>query len=124
MANPKHLAEFKKGFKAWNQWRKRHPKIAPDLSRVSLVDLYDLGRPLLLSLPQSNLSGVNLHRARLSGADLHTADLSGANLSEANLSGADFSKADLSEADLTFAHLVGAHLTGANLPGQTSKVRT
>jgi uncharacterized protein YjbI with pentapeptide repeats len=64
MANQEHFDFLKKGVQAWNQWRKKHPNIRP-----------------------------NLVRANLSGAVLSSVDLSEADLSEANLSGADLSEA-------------------------------
>src|SRR3954454_17112748 len=51
MANKKHVALIKQGVDAWNEWRRAHPKVRPDL----------LGAPLF---------GANL-----CGADLREADL-------------------------------------------------
>ena len=39
MADPKHLARVKQGVTVWNAWRRRNPKVTPDLSRALLIDL-------------------------------------------------------------------------------------
>ena len=36
MANKEHLDILKQGVGAWNQWRKEHPDIQPDLKGVNL----------------------------------------------------------------------------------------
>jgi len=90
MANNEHLERIRQGTAQWNEWRKQHPEIQPDL-RV----------------------------AYLQGANLFGADLSGANLFGANLLGADLSRANLSRAVLQVANLSGANLSGANLFGAT-----
>ena len=37
MANKEHLALFKQGVEARNQWRRGTPDVRPDLSRANLV---------------------------------------------------------------------------------------
>jgi uncharacterized protein YjbI with pentapeptide repeats len=106
MANPEHLAILKRGVKAWNEWRERHPKPPPDLQG--------------LSLPNAKLSGMNLARSNLTGAELLNAeligsDLAGANLQKATLIGADLSGASLKSAILCEARLGGANLNGSEL---------
>ena len=91
MANEEHLNILKQGVDTWNNWRKEHPGVRPDLSEA------------------------DLHRADLSLADLSRANLIGADLSGANLIGASLSLADLSLADLSEAHLSGAILRRAKL---------
>jgi TIR domain/Pentapeptide repeats (8 copies) len=103
MANEEHLAILKRGVAAWNEWRKQHPEINPDLSGASLR--------------QAILRRANLFRADLGRAILSVADLTGADLSAADLSGADLSAADLSGANLGEANLGEANLGGANLNG-------
>jgi len=100
VANDEHVAKLKEGVQAWNEWRKAHPDVTPDLSGA------DLDR-------------ANLRVADLSGADLATANLSWADLNSANLGGADLATANLSCADLATANLNGANLTGANLTEAT-----
>jgi uncharacterized protein YjbI with pentapeptide repeats len=106
MANRRHLAILKKGVEAWNQWRKEHPRVKPDLAdadlcraqiaaaRLDRADLTgaDLGNT---SLSLTGLRGADLSHSCLSGADLGWASLSGSNLKEAILDGADFGGAIL-----------------------------
>jgi len=118
MANKEHLSIIEQGVKAWNQWRKEHPDIRPDLSGADLSVAYlseaNLGEA---DLSGANLSGANLTEANLTEANLTEANLSGANLSGANLNGAGLIEADLIRADLVRADLGGATLSGANLIG-------
>ena len=104
MANPKHIAKLNKGVKVWNQWRKKHPKLIPNLSNAKLED------PVLGELI---LTGINFSSANLESLTL---------LSESTLNKADFSKANLREADLGLADLsdskfVAAHLEGTSFIG-------
>ena len=122
MANDEHVALFKQGDAAWNEWRLKNPDIRPDLSGVitsgkadlSKVDLSkaDLSRA---DLSQANLTGANLSRANLKQAWLRGARLTSANLSGAELNWADLIGANLSGADLSRAYLIGANLQEANL---------
>jgi uncharacterized protein YjbI with pentapeptide repeats len=118
---------------AWNEWRRQHSGMRPDLREANLswADLRGA------NLVGADLRGANLWRADLNEADLSFADLSKANLREADLSEAwlvqaclveaelweaDLSsaklwEADLGRADLTEANLSGANLSKANLKG-------
>jgi len=115
MANEEHRAILKKGVAAWNEWRKRHPEIRPDLYAAKLreaslrEDLYEA------NLNGQNLDSADLSRADLSGANLSRADLCRANLTLANLSGASLPGAELIVANLNEANLHGADLSGADL---------
>jgi uncharacterized protein YjbI with pentapeptide repeats len=91
MANPEHLAILEQGVKVWNEWRREHPEILPDLSEA------------------------NLHNANLQNADLYKANIYNADLSKANLVNASFHVANLSEANLIHAHLYHANFHVANL---------
>jgi TIR domain/Pentapeptide repeats (8 copies) len=101
MANQEQLDILKQGVYTWNQWRKEHPNIDPDLSSATLTE--------------AKLSGADLRSADLSYTDLSYTDLSYANLSEANLWGANLSGAslfvtnfngtDLRNADLSHAYI-------------------
>jgi uncharacterized protein YjbI with pentapeptide repeats len=143
MANPEHLAKLREGPEVWNQWRRKHSDVVPDLSEADLREadlhfgyLWDANlsganlRGANLSfaiLIEANLSKTNLTRANLSPATLYEANLSGANLGRANLnvanlvgarlSTADLGGADLREADLSRAQLWGADLHAAKLSG-------
>jgi hypothetical protein len=118
MADKEHLDRVRRGVTSWNEWRKEHPEITPDLRDSNLVRA---------ELGGADLSGVdlrqtNLTRARLDGASLRGADLRGARLMETWLSGADLTGADLSQAELAGAKLIEANLTNANL--QHARIRT
>ena len=96
MANPEHLQIVKQGVEVWNQWRKQHSDITPDLTRA-------------------NLSGAKLSRANLSEANLSGTVLRRANLREVNLRQANLGQVDLFEANLTRAFLGDVNLVGALL---------
>jgi len=105
MANPEHLAILKHGVEEWNEWRRQHPDITPDLCDAPLT--------------KRNLSEVDFNRADLKGATLTKAKLNGAHLAKAQLGGADLTKARLKEASLNGATLEKANLIGANLSQAT-----
>ena len=121
MANPEHLDILKKGIDRWNQCRKDHSGLRPDLQAAPLQEEY---------LPGANLSGANLKGANLSKAYLGDADFSGADLNRdtphwdsSYSSRVCLKRASLSEADpARFSYLRGVvpsvrllliwHLTG------------
>ncbi len=133
MANPEHLAILKEGVEAWNRWRKKHPKIQPDLFRADLCAADLRGA----NLRATNLRMANLRNAIFGTADQNRgplrrfwavpqaselrnairapADLSGADLVSSDLFGADLSSTDLRKAALCEAKLATANLRGANL---------
>lgn len=131
MANEEHLRILKQGVHVWNQWRKVHPEIQPDLSKANLREAYLKGanlRGAILAraylvrayLRRADLNEANLNQAILNRADLWEANLRKATLCRAELKGTtlsdvDLSEADLSEADLSSAILIGTHLTKAKL---------
>jgi hypothetical protein len=82
----------------WNQWRRKNPKILPDLSNADLrgkkLSSINFRR---VNLEGANLCGVALDSADLSYANLAMADLTGANLCHANLHGTIFRKTTLRE---------------------------
>ena len=118
--------------KAWNEWRKKHPDIHPDLSRANLskTDLSNAdltfanleGANLEEAVLQgANLEGANLEEAVLQGANLEATILSGTNFSYSNLTYADLHDADLRSSDLHGALLFGANLEAAILSGANLK---
>lgn len=125
MANKNHVALILTNVKHWNEWRKQHPKVKPDLRGV------DLGKA---DLSMADLHGADLRKsdmrnAKLFGANLVSTRFGGANLNRANLgmadcAGADFSRADLGEVDFSDAYLgavnfTRAHLRNANVSSST-----
>jgi hypothetical protein len=128
MANQEHLELLKQGVEGWNQWRKEHPDIQPDLSLANLSGAYcpfidlsgaNLRRAFLMEafLASGNLSGANLYRADLSGAYLMEADLSNANLGSAYLNGAILIRTNLANANLTACQVYGIAVWDVNLKG-------
>src|SRR5216684_337705 len=121
MANQEHLDILKQGVEAWNQWRKEHTDIRPELRGADLREASLDGAKLRgADLYGADLYGSHLSGAVLFGANLHDAHLQdtklrNADLREANLRKADLSRADLSRADLSRAVLVETILTGALL---------
>ena len=121
MANQEHLDILKQGVEVWNQWRKEHPNIQPDLASADLnrVDLRgaNLSDANLsdADLHYTNLSNANIDSANLSNADLYAATLIRTSLVGTNLSEVDFVEANISEADLSHTQLIMAKLVKANL---------
>jgi uncharacterized protein YjbI with pentapeptide repeats len=142
MANQEHLDILKQGVEVWNQWRKEHPEVQPDLSGANLIgaNLHRANFEASIHYPLQNFRFFHSPHpmppyavsTSLFKADLREADLSGANLRGADLTWvqtADISspevrweytetnltKADLSGADLSRAELSGANLTQSRL---------
>lgn len=131
MADSKHVQVLQKGVKAWNAWRKEHPRVQPDFCRhnFSLSNL--VGVDLRYAdLSHTEFDGAVLgHRplprfmshgagpANLSGADLTDANFPGADLSHVNLRDATMIRTNLRKAVLSGACLDGADLTDAFLDG-------
>ncbi len=115
MANQEHLDILKQGVEVWNQWRKEHIDIQPDLSGATLKDA-NLQRG---NFSRTNLTSTNLSNAHLEGADFRMADLSNTNGTNANFHGADLRRAmlllaNMSNTDFSDAKLGGADLGRAN----------
>jgi TIR domain/Pentapeptide repeats (8 copies) len=132
MANPEHLEILKQGVERWNQWRKKYPKVKPDLSGAGLSgqspddaksnvllrdDVLVGGNLTRVNLNSANLDGANLTLVMLDEADLSRADLRSAHLVSAFLLGANLTNANLDGADLTDGDLDGVNLSGAYLSG-------
>ena len=111
MANQEHLDILNQGAAVWNQWRREHSEIIPDLSDAQLSG-WDLK---YIQLYRTELSGADLSRVDLFSADFDGAYLIRADLSDSRLSGARLRNAYLARADLSRASLSGADFTGANV---------
>ena len=116
MANSEHMSLLQQGVKPWNAWRRKHPRVKPDLSAIPVSEVeHEIGMlaaavvneamPGAAPPDEGGLSGVDL-----AGADLHDAKLRGVNLSRANLM-----LADLRNADLRHANLTGTIMTSGKL---------
>lgn len=126
---------------SWNEWRKSHPTVRPDLRRVNLeganlggvkLEFARLNEARLIRvrawqamLANADLRHANIAEAELKYADLHRANLDfsrlvAANLTLARADGASFRGANLSHAVLNGALLQGADLTGARVAGTSA----
>lgn len=116
MANKEHVELLQQGVGIWNQWRKAHPDIQPDLSGVDLhrIDLRH-ARLSFASLNNTDLSNANLHQAYLVSTDLSYAHLESALLTNARLDSASCIGINLSYAKLTNAKLRGVRFDRAIL---------
>jgi hypothetical protein len=132
--NEQHLQILKESLRRgsnrfWNQWRKDHPRVVPDLRRVILAGRwlvrynFDRARFDGAVLRQANLGSAHLERACLKGADLILANLSSVHAAKANLSGANLRGATLYYGDFRGAvcldqtYLAHADLREANFAG-------
>src|SRR5713101_3759079 len=106
MANQEQLDILKQGVETWNEWRKEHATIRPDLRGADLSEA---------DLRGADFSEADLVAADLTGADLSEANLNYAVLWQAHLRHTNLSEADLSEADLRYSYLGGADLSKADL---------
>ena len=116
MANQDHLDILKQGVEVWNQWRKEHLDIRPDLSLAELSGVNLKG----VHLFRTNLIEANFSRADLIDAALDECNLSKSNFQGANLNRASFSMTDLFEVNLTEADLSEAILYRAYFFGDTN----
>ena len=113
-------ALFSGNVNAWNEWRKAHDSIRPDLADTDLR-----GRCLVrANLDDLNLRAADLNSSDLTGASMRRCNLTGANLRGVVAPGADLQScclvgADLTSAELQSANLTAADLTGANLSSDT-----
>lgn len=136
-----HEQHWWRGVRHWNNWRRNHPDLKPDLSSAQLcqVDLRganlrdvdfagaDLSCARIGSVPSRNTSGRALlidaagdqsHKSylrKMLWGEHPPADLRGADLSDANLCGADLQWVRMDRAFLRDAALCGAKLNGAVL---------
>ncbi len=128
MANPEHLEILSQGVEQWNNWRKEHPKVEPNLREAILhgarLEGADLNAANLggAHLDKADLALANLHEAYLTKAHLTAASLRDARLSRAKLYRAwlghtDLSRADLSRADLSYTYSERTNFSEANLMG-------
>jgi uncharacterized protein YjbI with pentapeptide repeats len=96
------------GVGRWNRWRKRAPRIAPNLSGMGLA-----GR----DLSRADFHGTNLRDATMARASLWRADLRDARLTDVNLFMANLFQVKAAGADFRGAHLRSAVLSGADCRG-------
>jgi len=125
MADQEQIERLKRSVKEWNQWRREHPEIWPDLSRANfrLVNLTEASiddSPIedilsVIIFSHADLSHANLNHASLFNVDLSSVYLWHADLGHADLSHTKLSSTYLSEADLTEAIFSHTTFTWVNL---------
>jgi uncharacterized protein YjbI with pentapeptide repeats len=131
MANHKHVDILLQGVKVWNSWRKKYPKIKPDLSTFSLrgaeLRSVDFSKTFLENsdMRDADFTEANFQDAYLYNTDGRNAKFDRTNLTnailqralfqKANLRGAKLDRAVLYEASFEKADLTGASLRGADL---------
>lgn len=114
--NAEHLARLRSDAPGWNDWRRAHPEVRPDLRGADLSDAELAGCNLdEADLIDANLSRANLFGANLVRANLYRARLDGATLVEAMLDSANLNGASLREANLDLAQFDRAYMSGADL---------
>src|SRR6516225_1335339 len=106
MANQEHLEILKRGKDPWNQWRKEHPEIVPDLSNADL-------REIVFGVwgeedDENEGTGALTENTDQLGESLLGVDLSGVKMNGARSENAlffwtNFSNADLGNVNLAFA---------------------
>ena len=84
MANPNHLAKIREGVTRWNDWRKAHPDILPDLSNADLS---------FTNLKDADLNNANLAGCVLSSCVLHNASFANSQLDHTHICDVDLSTA-------------------------------
>lgn len=116
MANEEHLAVLKKGVEAWNEWRRKNPKVKPDLTDTQISSTTLGGENFeKIDLSDANLRKSQIYRIMLNYSDLSRADLRGAGLHRVYLTGAHLSGAMFTNANLDRSIFDSANFTGANL---------
>ncbi|HLX63278.1 MAG TPA: toll/interleukin-1 receptor domain-containing protein [Planctomycetota bacterium] len=116
MADEEHFKIIKQGPAAWNDWRRAHPEIKPDLTGAYLSGR-ELGnlRMANVDMSLSTLKKTNLRGSDFWRTDLNLSDLSGAILSRSFFGRAHLHSARLCSAELTYVRFIGSDLSGANL---------
>lgn len=128
MATPEHVKILQSGWREWQDWRRQHPEIIPNLegallNEIDLVD-YDLsganfrGADLsYASIAVASLADADLANADLTSADLGMSGLEGVILVNAKLGGTQFVDSHMKNADLTGARCISTNFRGADLSG-------
>jgi hypothetical protein len=140
MGNKEHEKILKTDLDVWNQWRRNHPYLRPDLSNTDLTRMELYVEPVIRQVPDfstqtralqftvlnlrgANLRGANLTEAHIDSADLTSADLQDANLRDSFLSNNDFSGANLDFCDFSRARFMRNRL-GSNDLSTTKGLET
>lgn len=116
MTKQQYIELLRNSVEVWNQWRKEHPEIHPDLSGADLSHMDLTGaRFSFANLTSTVFAHSNLSNAYFVSANLLNADLSNTILDKSNLNRACLVEANLSNARVDNAKIALANLTKANL---------
>lgn len=122
MADPNHIAVLREGSQAWNQWRKAHPALVPDLSDLVFEtgirpkrDMYDIPE-----LDGFDFSNVNLNRVSVRNVGFYecTFDYAEAVFSDfcfSNFRSCSFVGAKLDVSRIGSAEFIGCNFDNASL---------
>lgn len=108
--NEQHLSHLRSGVENWNEWRKRHPNLQPDLSHATLNFLAAKS-----TLDRNNSVFEPFQRRNFQGADLRNVNLSGAKIWLCDLQEANFQNANLQRAEIRRSQLASANFQGADM---------
>lgn len=118
MANSVHIQIFAKGKDHWNEWRKRHPDIRPDLSGFEFAYIKSNLRRYAKPGLNTTTYGIFM-RYNLVGFDLSNTNLSSCIFWEAIIQYTNFAGADLSNAEFRQTWIGQTNLSASNLCGAT-----
>ena len=126
--NADHLHRLSSQPDTWNEWRRKHPQVRPDLSGTRLNSqasrsTLDSNKRIFRIFQERSFQNIDLHDADLrlskiwssdlSQADLRGADLSGAEIRRSCLKGADLQGANLRQAQFLICDLARVQFNGA-----------
>src|SRR5260370_14655319 len=121
MANQEHISILKQGSIAWTKWRKEHPDIQPDFSRINFREEFLRGEDIpgdwimQLDCTGVNFSGTKFTGTYFEGCIFSDASFSKAIFDNATLTGIILQRADFSGAELTRTFFNDVDLRGAVL---------
>jgi len=110
--NQEHIEILKKGAKRWNDWRKAHPSVKPQLSGINFAPQVVGDR-----IHGMSLKGFNLAEAELKGVQLHYATLQGLRLDSANLRESLIMQANVKNCSFSGANLTQVCFLGTSIAG-------
>ncbi|PCI21048.1 hypothetical protein COB64_00815 [Candidatus Wolfebacteria bacterium] len=119
MANSEHIEIFKKGAKAWNEWRESNPRVSPDLSDIDFEsDVYLSSH--IYDMPEFsgyNLSGMNLNRISARNSIFTDCSFAGSSLPWSDLCYTMFYNCNFEDAVLSVSKIGSAEFSNCNFKG-------
>lgn len=119
MAVSEHIEIFKKGSKAWNEWRESNPRVSPDLSDVDFEreahtykHTYDMPE-----FSGYNLSSMNLNRISARNSFFTDCSFAGSSLPWSDLCYTMFYNCNFEDAVLSVSKIGSAEFSNCNFKG-------